>query len=38
MYKITKHPFVIRFIPQTTIDEVIENALVINLEIHAAEV
>uniref|UniRef100_A0A0D3BT39 DUF223 domain-containing protein n=1 Tax=Brassica oleracea var. oleracea TaxID=109376 RepID=A0A0D3BT39_BRAOL len=32
MYKITKHPFVIRFIPQTTIDEVIENALIINLE------
>ncbi|KAH0883381.1 hypothetical protein HID58_059477 [Brassica napus] len=34
---ITEHPFVIRFIPQTTIDEVIENALVIDLEIHAAE-
>ncbi|CAN6834156.1 unnamed protein product, partial [Brassica oleracea] len=32
MYKITEHPFVIRFIPQTTIDEVIENALIINLE------
>ncbi|KAF2603548.1 hypothetical protein F2Q70_00025335 [Brassica cretica] len=30
--KITEHPFVIRFIPQTTIDEVIENALIINLE------
>ena len=32
MQKITEHPFVVRFIPQTTIDEVIENALVINLE------
>ncbi|CDY66463.1 BnaCnng51000D [Brassica napus] len=32
MYKITEHPFVIWFIPQTTIDEVIENALIINLE------
>uniref|UniRef100_A0A0D3CRU3 DUF223 domain-containing protein n=1 Tax=Brassica oleracea var. oleracea TaxID=109376 RepID=A0A0D3CRU3_BRAOL len=32
MYKITDHPFVIRFIPQTTIDEVIENAHVINVE------
>ncbi|KAF3555014.1 hypothetical protein F2Q69_00011625 [Brassica cretica] len=32
MYKITEHPFVIRFMPQTTIDEVIENALIINLE------
>ncbi|CAN6935385.1 unnamed protein product [Brassica oleracea] len=32
MYKITDHPFVIRFIPQTTIAEVIENAPVINVE------
>ncbi|XP_018511518.1 uncharacterized protein LOC103849055 isoform X1 [Brassica rapa] len=32
MYKITDHPFVIRFIPQTTIDEVVANAPVINVE------
>ena len=32
MYKITDHPFVIRFIPHTTIAEVIENAPVINVE------
>lgn len=32
MYKITDHPFVIRFIPQTTIDEVVENAPIINLQ------
>ena len=32
MYKITDHPFVIRFIPQTTIDEVVANAPMINVE------
>uniref|UniRef100_A0A0D3EEF1 DUF223 domain-containing protein n=1 Tax=Brassica oleracea var. oleracea TaxID=109376 RepID=A0A0D3EEF1_BRAOL len=32
MYKITDHPFVIRFIPQTTIDEVVANAPVMNVE------
>ncbi|KAL0771443.1 hypothetical protein Bca101_036594 [Brassica carinata] len=32
MYKITDHPFVIRFIPQTTIDEVVAYAPVINVE------
>ncbi|KAF3535363.1 hypothetical protein F2Q69_00021439 [Brassica cretica] len=32
MYKITDHPFVIRFIPQTTIDEVVANAPVINIQ------
>ena len=32
MYKITDHPFVIRFIPQTTIDEVVANAPIINVE------
>ena len=31
-YKIMDHPFVIRFIPQTIIDEVFENAPVINLQ------
>ncbi|CAH8358076.1 unnamed protein product [Eruca vesicaria subsp. sativa] len=29
-YKITEHPFVIRFLPQTTIDQVLENTHVIN--------
>ncbi|CAF1819268.1 unnamed protein product [Brassica oleracea] len=32
MYKITDNPFVIRFLPQTTIDEVLVNAPIINLQ------
>ncbi|KAL0731241.1 hypothetical protein Bca4012_027335 [Brassica carinata] len=32
MYKITDHPFLIRFIPQTTIHEVVDSALIINGE------
>ncbi|CAH8374694.1 unnamed protein product [Eruca vesicaria subsp. sativa] len=32
MYKITEHPFVIRFLPQTTIDEVIHSAPVITVQ------
>ncbi|KAF3611383.1 hypothetical protein DY000_02051100 [Brassica cretica] len=32
MYKITDHPFLIRFIPPTIIDEVITGALEINLQ------
>ncbi|XP_018470517.2 uncharacterized protein LOC108842180 isoform X1 [Raphanus sativus] len=32
MYKITDSPFVIRFLPQTTIDEVLVDAPVINLQ------
>ncbi|CAN6832531.1 unnamed protein product [Brassica oleracea] len=32
MYKITDNPFVIRFLPQSTIDEVLVNAPIINLQ------
>ncbi|KAL0741468.1 hypothetical protein Bca4012_082981 [Brassica carinata] len=32
MYKITDHPFLIRFIPQTTIHEVVDSAPIINGE------
>nr|VDD24960.1 unnamed protein product [Brassica oleracea] len=32
MYKITDNPFVVRFLPQTTIDEVLVNAPIINLQ------
>ena len=32
MYKITDNPFVIWFLPQTTIDEVLVNAPIINLQ------
>ncbi|CAH8288314.1 unnamed protein product [Eruca vesicaria subsp. sativa] len=32
MYKITDHPFAIQFIPKTTIDGFMDNALVINLQ------
>jgi len=32
MYKITESPFVIWFLPQTTIDEVLVNAPIINLQ------